>query len=265
MTICAVIPAAGRGSRLGLEIPKILVPIDEQHVIWNILCDLLTPVVDHIHVVVAPKAVPMFHEILDGEASSTGPNCRGDAMRRPAHCQVTVSSQTQPLGMGDAIFGAHEYWSKFDSIIVIWGDQVNLSPDTIQKVAGHCRPEQTIVLPLARCQSPYVQYDLHGSRLTSVRSAREGDAMDDVGAADVGIFGLSVSGLKESWDDYLAQASSGSLTGEINFVPFLPFLSSKHNWQVSPIEIKDPAEARGVNTVEDLEFARARYARLGKR
>jgi bifunctional UDP-N-acetylglucosamine pyrophosphorylase/glucosamine-1-phosphate N-acetyltransferase len=89
--------------------------------------------------------------------------------------------------------------------------------------------------------------------------------MDEVGSADVGIFGLSVSGLKQAWDDYMAQASSGNLTGEINFVPFLPFLSSKHNWPVSPIEIKDAAEARGVNTTEDLEFARARYAQLGKR
>ena len=49
------------------------------------------------------------------------------------------------------------------------------------------RKERTVVLPLTRLTQPYVQYDLEGSRLVRVRSAREGDSMDAEGFADVGL------------------------------------------------------------------------------
>src|SRR5262249_10173968 len=103
-TICAVIPAAGRGSRLGLAGPKILTPIDDRRTIWSVLRDLLLPFVDHIHVVVSPTARPCFESVLSQETE-------------PA--RISLSMQPEPRGMGDAIFGAGTCWSTYDSLWVV--------------------------------------------------------------------------------------------------------------------------------------------------
>ena len=47
----AVIPAAGRGTRLGLDRPKILAPLNDDETIWSVLRDKLLAVVDRVHVV----------------------------------------------------------------------------------------------------------------------------------------------------------------------------------------------------------------------
>src|SRR4029077_5900171 len=50
MNTCAVIPAAGRGTRLGIDLPKLLVPVTEADTIWSVLKDKIKRYVDHIHV-----------------------------------------------------------------------------------------------------------------------------------------------------------------------------------------------------------------------
>ncbi len=56
MKTCAVIPAAGRGSRLGLDLPKLLVRLTDNETVWSVLKRKLRPYVDHIHVVLSPAA-----------------------------------------------------------------------------------------------------------------------------------------------------------------------------------------------------------------
>jgi len=74
----------------------------------------------------------------------------------------------------------------------------------------------------------------------------------------VGTFLLATQGLAAAWNDYQSKAVRGGQTGEINFLPFLPFLSAR-GWTVTPLEVADPTEARGINTQEDLSFFRERY------
>jgi len=64
--------------------------------------------------------------------------------------------------------------------------------------------------------------------------------------------------LTEAWDRYLAGAPRGSATGEINFLPFLPFLSAQ-GWTMTALEVADATEARGINTKEDLSFFQSLY------
>lgn len=245
--ICAVIPAAGRGSRLGLDCPKVLVPIDGQRRVWDILRDNLSAVADQIHIVLAPSVMAQFEAVLNTEAERD---------------KISVSEQTTPLGMGDAIFGAEPYWSGFDAILIVWGDQVNLSQVTLRDVAALCKAEKTMVLPLVECRTPYVQYDMKDGVLTGVRQSREGDAMDAVGFSDVGVFALSVADLLECWHLFVKESAVGAQTNELNFLPFLPFLSQSCGWNLQTVIVSDPLEALGINTPEDLQVARDRFARL---
>lgn len=238
MRVCAVIPAAGRGSRLGMDKPKILAPLNARQTIWSVLHAKLAPLVDHIHVVLSPEGIREFPTPPEG---------------------VSLSVQPEPTGMGDAIFGASAYWETFDAILVVWGDQVFVSSGTLGRaLATLALPQRHAVLPLTGMAKPYVEYVFEGAELVKVLQSREGDTTRPGGFSDVGTFLLGTPGLGAAWKVYLSQAPRGSQTGEVNFLPFLPFLSAQ-GWTIAPLEIPDPTEARGINTLEDLSFFRERY------
>ncbi len=234
---CAIIPAAGKGTRLGLDRPKILAPISGEQTIWSILRDKLQPLVDHIQVVLSPSAVEHF----------------------PTSEKISVVVQPEPTGMGSAIFQGEDFWKDFEDILIIWGDQVNLSGKTLQDTLDLHRKHHgpRVTMPVVELPTPYVQYDFEGSLLKRIRQTREGDKVDAKGWSDVGTFCLSTEGLHEPWAAYTSKAQRGKATAEINFLPFLTCLS-KQGWNFRTVEITDPGEARGVNTPEELDFARSR-------
>ena len=168
--------------------------------------------------------------------------------------------QPRPLGMGDAIFGAADCWHEYDELLVIWGDQFNVAPGTLRACVDLHRRGRSpaVTLPLVRAPQPYVEYvfDPAGA-LISVRQLREGDTCAPNGFSDVGVFLLSAGPvLVEEWRRYREATAVGSATGEINFLPFLVHLSSTAGWAVNCHESRDPAEAIGINTPEDLALAR---------
>ena len=238
MRVCAVIPAAGRGTRLGADGPKILTPLTDGDTVWSILHAKLVPLVDHIHLVLSPEGAAAFP---------------------PLPASVSISIQPAPTGMGDAIFRGYGIWSDYDAVLVVWGDQVFVSRDTISRALSALgTPDRHAALPVTRMAVPYVEYVFEGQRLTRVLQTREGDVTHPNGYSDVGTFLLGTAGLKAAWDAYLTQAARGAGTGEINFLPFLPFLSAE-GWRITPVEVADTTEARGINTKDDLVFFQSLY------
>ncbi|TMR22577.1 hypothetical protein ETD86_11045 [Nonomuraea turkmeniaca] len=245
-----MIPAAGRGTRLGHGVPKIMIEIADGVTVWHLLHRRLRPWAEHVHVVLSPDGEPLFRELAElaelAELDSAA---------------VSVSVQPQPTGMGDAIFGAAGHWAAYDTILVVWGDQANLSSATVRDVmAAH--PGKGLTVPLVAMPQPYVEYELSGRELVRVRQSREGEECRTGGLSDVGVFCLATDGLREAWERYAARPlGRGAATGEVNFLPFLPYLSQAEGWPVTVVPVSDPAEARGVNTADDLEFARQAYLR----
>jgi bifunctional N-acetylglucosamine-1-phosphate-uridyltransferase/glucosamine-1-phosphate-acetyltransferase GlmU-like protein len=238
MRICAIIPAAGRGTRLGSDTPKILTPLTAQDTIWSILQAKLAPLVDHIHLVLSPDGAAAFPALT---------------------ANVSIGIQPAAIGMGDAIFRGYEVWSRYDVVLIVWGDQVFVSPDTLSRcIAALKTAEHHAVLPVTRMTAPYVEYIFDGPRLTQVLQTREGDVTTPNGFSDVGTFLLGTADLKSAWDDFLVNTPRGSGTGEINFLPFLPYLSAR-GWTVTPVEVADATEARGINTKDDLAFFQNLY------
>jgi len=242
--ICAVIPAAGRGSRLGLDVPKILAPLGKDRTVWTQLRDVLTGSAGHIHVVISPVFLDAF---------------RNAAGHRGG---VTIGVQEQPLGMGDAIFGAAGTWMNFKQLLVVWGDQAGLACNTLRRVvalhASGSGPRCT--LPVVETERPYVQYVFRNGSLEEIRQTREGAAVDDRGFSDVGVFLLEVEGLPDAWRQYTRMTAAGAVTGEVNFLPFLVYLSRQCGWKFETVAVTDPTEARGINTREDLKFFQERFA-----
>lgn len=248
---CAVIPAAGRGTRLGLDIPKLLAPVSEDATIWSVLREKLFLAAERIHLVVAPQWASTFESLLAAD---------------PRRQNLSFSVQQEPRGMGDAIFGSYDRWAAARTVFIVWGDQIHISQSTLHRALSHHQrsagPRCTI--PTVILDKPYVQYcfDQH-DRITAIRETREGAVCDPRGFSDVGTFLLDVAGLRDAWDVYRRERNAGAVTGEINFLPFLPYLA-QHGWQVSRIAVEDPIEARGVNSLEDLKFFQELYQRNRK-
>lgn len=241
--VCAVVPAAGRGRRAGLESPKILASVDEDRTVWSVLHERLRPVVDRIAVVLSPDGAPVFEREAPDSAS------------------VRICVQDEPLGMGDAVFRAGPAWEGCDAVLVVWGDQLGVSADTIARTvqAQRAAGERVVTLPMVEADAPYVQYDFDATGvLVGVRQSREGDVCDARGVSDVGCFGLSAGGLAEAWRDFVATGARGARSGELNFLPFLVFLAGR-GWSVQRLDVADPVERRGVNTPDELAFFRDRF------
>ena len=241
---CFVIPAAGRGSRLGTGVPKILVPVTPQRTVWSLLRERIDGLADHIHVVVSPEGRAPFEAEAAADLSS-------DA--------VSVSVQPSPRGMGDAIFGARQQWEAYRHLFVLWGDQLGISTETLRRLAATQVAVEgaTVTLPVAWSKRPYVQYQFNASgELARILQTREGDLCEPIGFCDVGLFGLSTAGLSEAWTDFERRGTVGKSTGETNFLPFLSFLSVERAWPVRRLTVASPEEARGLNTPEDLAYFR---------
>lgn len=247
--ICAVIPAAGRGTRLGLDVPKILAPIGGDCTVWTLLQDSLTGCVGHIHVVISPASLDVVQRAV---------------VAGPYPERISVGVQERPLGMGNAIFGAAEVWKNFSQLLVVWGDQAGLSSETLRRaMALHSSGSgPRCTLPVVEAERPYVQYVFRNGSLEGIRQAREGAAVDDRGFSDVGVFLLEAAGLPDAWQRYTRIAAAGAVTGEVNFLPFLVYLSQQCGWRFEPLPVADPAEARGINTRDDLKFFQERRAAL---
>lgn len=251
--ICAIIPAAGRGKRLGSDIPKILMPICGDKTVWDILYKKLYKYVDRIHVVLSPLGVGLFEKQLKKE--SIGSN-------------VTISVQKEPIGMGDAIFGASDYWKDCRHILIVWSDQVFVSTKTIDRTikSQTTVKDNGLTIPTSISDQPYVQYVFNHdlTKLIEIRQSREGDVCERNGFTDVGVFCVSTVNLKDAWMDYVKKAPRGDKTGEINFLPFMPYLSTELGWGIKTVMVEDPLESRGINTLEDLIFFKNKFASLVK-
>jgi len=245
--IVCVIPAAGRGSRLGAVCPKVFVEIVESKTIFDILYAKIEPFVEQIVLVLSPDGLKYAEE-----HSLT-----------VKYDKLKLAVQEYPIGMGDAVFAASSVWKHFSQLMVVWGDQVFLSDRSIRCLIdthiGACDRGRQLTLPLVFVNNPYVEYCISpNGEIMDILQSREGDVCGATGFSDSGLFMLEIQCLEAAWSLYRSEESFGAVTSEVNFLPFLKWLSLK-GWGTRTFRIEDAREARGINTTADLEFFRALY------
>src|SRR5215210_6149331 len=126
-----VVPAAGRGSRLGGTTPKALVEVAGRTMLDRVT-GLHRPWISHFVVV----AHPSFADRVRRWASSQGP--------------VDVIEQAEPTGMLDAIMLAAPSVERIrpDWIWITWCDQVGVLPATLATLADTTAQEAaSFVMP----------------------------------------------------------------------------------------------------------------------
>jgi len=232
MTRTLIIPAAGRGSRLGSTEPKILTRVAGLTMLDH-LERLYRPHVDHLVVV----AHPSFAQRVRTRLAAFG-------------WSAVVVEQAEPTGMLDAMLLARDEVARTapDRVWITWCDQIAMRPHSIARLAAleAEHPRADVVMPSSRSEKPYthLERDADG-RIVRFLQRREGDAMPEMGESDAGLFSLPARVYLEDLPRFAAATSTGTATAERNFVPFI----ANRDVVTFPVE---PVEATGVNTPEEL-------------
>jgi bifunctional N-acetylglucosamine-1-phosphate-uridyltransferase/glucosamine-1-phosphate-acetyltransferase GlmU-like protein len=232
----AVIAAAGKGSRLGSDRPKILFPVAGRTILeW--LLDLLLPYCETAVFVLSPDGRKHVEPELERLA--------------PARHRIAI--QETPSGMGDAVeIGAALVSTPHTA--VIWGDQVAVRPASLESVLrlheGTLAPDLTI--PSVFRPNPYSHLERDEQRnIVRVLQAREGDAMPAGGESDAGLFCFRTTLLQRLLTELRDKPESrGAQTAEFNFLPAIPLAVSQGCRVLTP-HLMDLEETVGVNSAAD--------------
>ncbi|WP_031494859.1 NTP transferase domain-containing protein [Bryobacter aggregatus] len=231
-----VIAAAGRGTRLDFNKPKILFPLLGKPILeW--LIELFAPRVSRLVIVLSPEGISFVKPELD----------------RLIPGRYDIVEQPIPIGMGDAVARGLQA-VKTPSVAIVWGDQAALQTTTIDAVlrlhAGPLHPFAT--LPTVKTRPPYIHFlrNLEG-RIDGLLQAREGDSMPEEGESDVGFFCFHTQPLLALLDQMRQSGTArGAATGEFNFLPVIPLASQQGKILLTP-QITNPSEAMGINSRAD--------------
>jgi bifunctional UDP-N-acetylglucosamine pyrophosphorylase / glucosamine-1-phosphate N-acetyltransferase len=234
-----IIPAAGIGSRLGANLPKVLVRVAGMTMLERLL-NLYRASVDHIVLIVNPAFEAPIRQHVTGRVDTE---------------RISCVQQPQPTGMLDAILLGRAAARRLEpsSVWITWCDQIAVHPRTIERMAERtaAASHDAMVMPTAVQRSPYIHFvrDPNG-RIIGVLHRREGDAMPEHGESDIGLFALSATTYFDRLPAYAQEVEVGHATGERNFLPFIPWLARTETVSTFPAE--DPMEAVGINTPQDL-------------
>jgi CTP:molybdopterin cytidylyltransferase MocA len=232
------IPAAGKGSRLNSDLPKIFTPIWEEKTVFDFIVESLSPAIDQVLLLLSPEGKQYFEK----HVAINAPN------------NIVVLDQESATGMYDAVnqLVSHILAMPDDvHVLLQWGDQPFCDASLHQAMFDDLQKQDASV-PLVWVENPYVQYQFSTS-LVRVFEQREGDVVDSHGFKDMGIFGLRKSLLELTWGDYAQHALAGKVTGEKNFVKYIGTLQPKFQvfWRLDQPFYK----SLGINTPEELAEA----------
>jgi bifunctional UDP-N-acetylglucosamine pyrophosphorylase / glucosamine-1-phosphate N-acetyltransferase len=245
----AVIPAAGRGSRLGSDRPKILYPVAGRLLIeW--LLGFLEPNCNRLVFVLSPGGVAEVRPELDRLI--------------PDRYEIVVHEV--PRGMGDAVELALPAVGT-PNVVVVWGDQVALRRSSVDACLRlHDGPlNPAITCPTVFRRDPYIHFDRDAEgRISGLRQAREGDPMPEEGESDTGFFCFETDALRQLLGEIrLEPGQEGRSTKEFNFLPVIPFAAQRGLEVLSPA-LMTLEETVGINSAADAAavetFLRNSYA-----
>lgn len=236
----AVVPAAGRGSRLGFDKPKILYPVAERPILdW--LLRFLLPNCSRVVFVLSPGGRPAVEEYLR------------ERWPEESVSRFRIAIQEVPAGMGDAVeIGLKEV--ETPQVALVWGDQVALRAESVEACLriqqGNLRPDMTV--PTVIRENPYIHFERDGAgRIRTLLQAREGDAMPAIGESDTGFFCFRTGALRELLAALRLQPEqTGQATKEFNLLPVVPLASSENRVVLTP-HIMSIEETVGINSQED--------------
>jgi bifunctional UDP-N-acetylglucosamine pyrophosphorylase/glucosamine-1-phosphate N-acetyltransferase len=237
MSLQAIILAAGRGTRMKSELPKVLHPICGRPMVayaWDLA-------------VTAGVRQPII--VLSKDADQVAPHL-------PKELKVAV--QEKPLGTGDAVLAAKKFLGATGDLLILYADTPLVRRTTVQRlVETHRKSNATATLLTAHFADPTgygrIVRDPTGIVTGIVEESDANAAERAIREVNVGPLVAKVGPLLEA----LAAVGPSKSGKEWYLTEAIEILAKKEGTKFQAVRIEKATEALGVNSRVDLSKAAA--------
>ncbi len=240
--LSVIILAAGKGTRMKSDLPKVLHPVAGKPMILHVISCARQVISDlHIHVVVGHQARKVQQVVT-------------------AFYHVNFSLQKALLGTGDAVKCAMPALAQgVKDVVILYGDVPLIQPETVADlVTTHRTSCAEVTILAADMDNPSGYGRIICDPLNHVIAIREEpDASDEekkIHRVNTGIYCFNRQFLSRALD----QLKPDNHQAEY-YLTDVVGIACKNNDKVAVKLLKDPGQVRGVNTVDDLEKTRDFY------
>ncbi|BCW97805.1 MAG: hypothetical protein KatS3mg024_0632 [Armatimonadota bacterium] len=232
----AAVLAAGRGSRMGGDIPKVLLPVAGRPIVERVCSLLLSAGVSPLCVVVSPQTL--------------------EPVRRAVGADVLFALQPEPRGSGDAVLCAAPLLREArQDVLVACGDSPLFTLRTLRSLMQtHREREAAITLATAILDDPSgygrIIRKEPGGPVRGIVEERDADpALRAIREVNGGLYALKAAFLWPALEEAAARVRDGEFV-----LTELVGLAVQRNLRVEAVQC--PAEeVAGVNTPQELELA----------
>lgn len=243
MPIATVILAAGKGTRMNSDMPKVLHPIAGAPML--------------LHAMRAAEALsPERTVVIAGHGA--------DAVERAAHAHnadAQVALQTEQLGTGHAVRMAQPALDGFDgTVLVMFGDTPFVTPETLRAMADAAAHHAVVVLGFeAADPGRYGRLVMDGDQLARIVEFKDASPQEQaITLCNSGVMAVSSSHL---WS-LLAQVGNDNAAGEY-YLTDIPGLARSAGLSVGVVTCPE-AQTLGINTRAQLAEADALFQAQAK-
>lgn len=236
-TCAAIILAAGMGTRMKSDLPKVLHPVANRPMVSHILSALDAVSPDRTVVVVAPGMTQVAEAVA------------------PADTAV----QEEALGTGHAVLAARDAMEGFDGdVLVLFGDTPLLTADTMQNMLDARRAaENPAVVVLGFRPDDPAEYGrlvtgADGSLEAIVEFKDASDEQRQIGLCNAGIMAIDGAHLLPLLD----AVGNDNANGEYYLTDIVE-IARDRGLACAAVEAADPVEVMGVNSRAQLAEAEA--------
>lgn len=231
---CAVIAAAGRGTRAGLPYPKTLFVVQGRTILLRVV-DALAPHAQELVVVASPDGAEPIGQCLD-----------------TAGIEAALAIQSEPLGMGHAVLTGMAA-TKAEHVLLAWGDIPFFQPATVAAMveAHHAHGNDfTFATALVDSAYTFVSRGPSGEVLALSESREAGIAEPGPGERDIGLFIFR----REAVGAMLGQdlpGKFGKATGEHGFLYLVQHLAAA-GFKIEAIPVATELDIVSLNRLSDV-------------
>jgi bifunctional UDP-N-acetylglucosamine pyrophosphorylase / glucosamine-1-phosphate N-acetyltransferase len=240
MTFRFIILAAGKGTRMGADVPKALVPVGGKPILQHLYESVLDSEVNGVPVVVVGHERARLCESFSGE------------------CAYVV--QEEQLGTAHAVSVCKNEVTDADAIIVLYGDHPFVSAATLRELAGLHESSGTVLSLMTTTVPSFEEWDIykHWGRIirdshghvTAIREYK--DAMDSERSIRELNPAFYCFDTKWLWEN-IGQVKNFNANGEY-YLTDLVELAVAQGHEISTMPVS-PEEAVGVNSPDELKIA----------
>ncbi|MCX7999327.1 MAG: NTP transferase domain-containing protein [Leptospiraceae bacterium] len=237
--VVAVVLAAGKGTRMKSELPKVVTPLLDKSLVRYVLDSLLQLELNKIFVVVGYKKEVVMKELSD-------------------YSQIEFVEQRDQLGTGHALLTTQEKLSHFSgSILVCCGDVPFIRPQTFSNLLNHHFLNQNSLTVLsAKVSNPFgygrLVRNSKGELLEIVEEKDANPEQKKITEINTGTYVLE----SPSVFSYLLQVGKENAQGEY-YLPDLVKIYKKLGHSVDGYLLENPLECTGVNSPDELTYAQS--------